>query len=129
MLPRWCRVCGARGAPRRSFASPAPAPTIAPMTGIPRAGGQAVVQTLAAAGIRFAFTVPGESFLGVLDALHDAPLRTIATRHEGGAGFMAAAVGQLTGRPPVCLATRAVGAANLALALHTARQDSTPPIA
>jgi len=99
------------------------------MTGISRTGGQAVVQTLAAAGIRFAFTVPGESFLGVLDALHDAPLRTIATRHEGGAGFMAEAVGQLTGRPAVCLATRAVGAANLAIALHTARQDSTPLIA
>src|SRR3989304_4744197 len=117
-----------------------PAPTIATMTGISRTGGQAVVQTLAAAGIRFAFTVPGESFLGVLDALHDAPLRTTAPRpapppppppprHEGGAGFMAEAVGQLTGRPAVCLATRAVGAANLAIALHTARQDSTPLIA
>src|SRR3972149_5332164 len=50
-------------------------------------------------------------------------------RHEGGAGFMAEAVGQLTGRPAVCLATRAVGAANLAIALHTARQDSTPLVA
>src|SRR3972149_8419838 len=50
-------------------------------------------------------------------------------RHEGGAGFMAEAVGQLTGRPAVCLATRAVGAANLAIALHTARQDPPPLIA
>jgi len=99
------------------------------MTDLSRTGGQAVVQTLAAAGVRFAFTVPGESFLGVLDALHDAPLRTIAARHEGGAGFMAEAVGQLTGRPAVCLATRAVGAANLAIALHTAHQDSTPLVA
>ena len=99
------------------------------MTNLSRTGGQAVVQTLASAGVRFAFTVPGESFLGVLDALHDSPLRTIATRHEGGAGFMAEAVGQLTGRPAVCLATRAVGAANLAIALHTAHQDSTPLVA
>ncbi|HEY8199626.1 MAG TPA: thiamine pyrophosphate-binding protein, partial [Candidatus Limnocylindrales bacterium] len=92
-------------------------------------GGRAVVETLAAAGLRHAFTVPGESFLGVLDALYDAPIRTIATRHEGGAGFMAEAYGQLTGRPAVVMATRAVGAANLAIALHTARQDSAPLVA
>ena len=92
-------------------------------------GGRAVVETLAAAGLRHAFTVPGESFLGVLDALHDAPIRTIATRHEGGAGFMAEAYGQLTGRPALAMATRAVGAANLAIALHTARQDSAPLVA
>ena len=84
---------------------------------------------LVAGGVRHAFTVPGESFLGVLDALHDAPIRTIATRHEGGAAFMAEAVGQLTGRPAACLATRAVGAANLAIGLHTARADSAPLIA
>src|SRR3990172_273846 len=58
-----------------------------------------------------------------------APPRPPPPRHEGGAGFMAEAVGQLTGRPAVCLATRAVGAANLAIALHTARQDSTPLVA
>jgi acetolactate synthase-1/2/3 large subunit len=92
-------------------------------------GGQAVVAALVAGGVRHAFTVPGESFLGVLDALHDAPIRTIATRHEGGAAFMAEAVGQLTGRPAACLATRAVGAANLAIGLHTARADSAPLIA
>jgi acetolactate synthase I/II/III large subunit len=92
-------------------------------------GGQAVVAALVAGGVRHAFTVPGESFLGVLDALHDAPIRTIATRHEGGAAFMAEAIGQLTGRPAACLATRAVGAANLAIGLHTARADSAPLIA
>lgn len=92
-------------------------------------GGTAVVEALVAAGIRHAFTVPGESFLGLLDALHDAPIRTVATRHEAGAAFMAEAVGQLTGRPALCLATRAVGAANLAIGLHTARADSTPLVA
>ena len=92
-------------------------------------GGRAVVETLAAAGIEHAFTVPGESFMGVLDALHDAPIRTIATRHEGGAGFMAEAYGQLTAGPALVMATRAVGAANLAIALHTARQDSAPLVA
>ena len=42
---------------------------------------------------------------------------------------MAEAYGQLTGRPAACLGTRAVGAANLAIGIHTARQDSTPMFA
>ncbi|MFI5291731.1 MAG: thiamine pyrophosphate-binding protein, partial [Candidatus Limnocylindrales bacterium] len=92
-------------------------------------GGRAVVETLAAGGVEHAFTVPGESFLGVLDALYDSTIQTIATRHEAGAGFMAEAYGQLTGRPAAVLVTRAVGAANLAIALHTARQDSAPLVA
>jgi acetolactate synthase-1/2/3 large subunit len=90
---------------------------------------RAVVEALEAGGIRRAFTVPGESFLGVLDALGSSRIRVTAARHEGGAAFMAEAYGQLTGRPAVCLATRAVGAANLSIGLHTARQDSTPLIA
>ncbi|MFI5254174.1 MAG: thiamine pyrophosphate-dependent enzyme [Candidatus Limnocylindrales bacterium] len=99
------------------------------MAGPTFSGGRAVAETLVESGIEFAFTVPGESFLGLLDALHDTPIRMVATRHEAGAGFMAEAVGQLTGRPALCLATRAVGAANLAIALHTAAQDSTPLVA
>ena len=80
-------------------------------------------------GIGHAFTVPGESFLELLDALRDSPIRLIAARHEAGAGFMAEAYGQLTGQPAACLVTRAVGTANLSIALHTAMQDSTPLVA
>ena len=61
--------------------------------------------------------------------LGDAGIRVVATRHEGGAAFMAEAHGQLTGRPAACLGTRAVGAANLAIGIHTARQDSSPMFA
>jgi acetolactate synthase I/II/III large subunit len=92
----------------------------------PRTAGRMVADVLRAAGVRYAFTVPGESFLGVLDALGDVGIRVVATRHEGAAAFMAEAYGQLTGRPAACLGTRAVGAANLAIGIHTARQDSTP---
>ena len=68
---------------------------------------------LEAAGVDHAFCVPGESFLGLLDALYDAPsIRVIATRHEGGAAFMAVAEGRLTGRPGVAMVTRGPGAAN-----------------
>lgn len=93
-------------------------------------GARAFVAQLRREGVRFGFTVPGESFLGVLDALRDEPDFTlVAARHEGGAGFMAEAVGKLTGTPALCMATRGVGSANMAIALHTAHQDSTPLIA
>ena len=92
----------------------------------PHTVGRFIADAFRAAGVRYAFTVPGESFLGLLDAFEAAGIRVIATRHEGAAAFMAEAHGQLTGRPAVCLGTRAVGAANLAIGIHTARQDSTP---
>jgi acetolactate synthase-1/2/3 large subunit len=92
----------------------------------PRTVGRYIADVLRAAGVRYAFTVPGESFLGLLDAFEGAGIRVIATRHEGAAAFMAEAHGQLTGRPAIALGTRAVGGANLAIGIHTARQDSTP---
>jgi len=88
-----------------------------------------LARALADAGVRWAFTVPGESFLELLDALRRAGIEVIATRHEGGAAFMAEAIGQLTGRPAACLGTRAVGASNLGIGIHAARQDSTPMVA
>ena len=101
----------------------------APAETPPRTVGRLVADALRTAGVRYAFTVPGESFLGLLDALGDAGIRVVATRHEGGAAFMAEAHGQLTGRPAACLGTRGVGAANLGIGIHTARQDSTPMFA
>jgi acetolactate synthase-1/2/3 large subunit len=99
-----------------------------PSPGVPAA--RTVVEALLAAGVDHAFCVPGESFLGLLDALYDEPrIRVIATRHEGGASFMAEAYGKLTRRPAVCMGTRMVGAGNLAIGIHSARQDSTPLIA
>lgn len=91
--------------------------------------GRYVAAALRAAGVRYAFTVPGESFLGLLDALGEVGIRVVATRHEGAAAFMAEAHGQLTGRPAACLGTRAVGGSNLAIGIHTARQDSSPMFA
>lgn len=92
--------------------------------------GEAAVRILERQGVRFAFGVPGESFLGLLDALHDSDrIRLIGTRHEGGAAFMAEAVGKLTGAPAIAMGTRGVGSANLTIGIHTAYQDSTPMIA
>jgi acetolactate synthase-1/2/3 large subunit len=109
---------------------PAPQDDVVPVeTAGPRTVGRLIADALRSAGVRYAFTVPGESFLGLLDVLGDAGIRVVTTRHEGAAAFMAEAHGQLTGRPAACLATRAVGSANLAIGIHTARQDSTPMFA
>jgi acetolactate synthase I/II/III large subunit len=87
-------------------------------------------QILRDRGVRYAFGVPGESFLGLLDAYLETPeINLVATRHEGGAAFMADAVGKLTGQPAICMGTRGVGSANLAIGIHTAQQDSTPMLA
>lgn len=92
--------------------------------------GEAAVRLLRDRGVRYAFGVPGESFLGLLDAIALTPgMHLVATRHEGGAAFMADAVGKLTGIPAICMGTRGVGSANLAIGIHTAYQDSTPLLA
>ena len=105
------------------------APEPAPVPSEPRTVGRCLADAFHAAGVTIAFTVPGESFLGLLDALPEAGIRVVAARHEGGAAFMAEAHGQLTGRPAIVLGTRAVGAANLAIGVHTARADSSPMFA
>jgi len=92
-------------------------------------GGQLVVAALRAHGVDMAFSVAGESYLEVLDALFDAPdIRLVTCRQEGGAAFMAEAYGKLTGKPGVLLVTRGPGACNASIGIHTAFQDSTPMV-
>lgn len=95
-----------------------------------RNGGQVLVESLVALCATKAFGVPGESYLAVLDALHDTEgkLDFINCRNEGGAAFMAAAWGKLTGSPGICLVTRGPGVTNAAIGIHTAMQDSAPMI-
>src|ERR687885_1983729 len=89
--------------------------------------GYVATEVLALAGVRRFYSVPGERFLEILDAVERHPgLSLVSTRHESGAAFMAEADAKLTGRPAVAMATRGVGASNLAIGVHTARQDSTP---
>ncbi len=94
-----------------------------------RTGGRILVDQLAAQGCDRIFTVPGESFLAVLDALHDTPAIDLVTcRQEGGVGFMACADGAMTGRPGVAFVTRGPGATNASIGVHVAMQDSQPMI-
>src|SRR5438094_4278077 len=98
------------------------------MTHPSRSGGQILVDALKIHGVDLAFGVPGESYLDVLDALHDSNIRFIVNRQEGGAAFMAEAYGKMTGRPGICFVTRGPGATNASIGVHTAYQDSTPMI-
>ena len=95
-----------------------------------RSGGQVLVDALRINGVERAFCVPGESYLAVLDALHDArdDIELIVCRQEGGAAYMAEAYGKLTGKPGICFVTRGPGATNASVGVHTAFQDSTPMI-
>ena len=95
-----------------------------------RTGAQLLVDALKIHGARMAFGVPGESYLAVLDALHDARDRIpfVICRQEGGAANMAEAYGKLTGEPGLLFVTRGPGATNASIGLHTAFQDSTPLI-
>jgi acetolactate synthase I/II/III large subunit len=93
-----------------------------------RSGGRILVDQLIAQGVDRLTCVPGESYLAVLDALHDAKVDVIVCRNEGGAAMMADAYGKLTGRPGICFVTRGPGATNASAGVHIAAQDSTPLI-
>jgi len=95
-----------------------------------RHGGRILADALVGHGAKFAFGVPGESYLPVLDGFYDVreKLRFIVCRQEGGASYMAEACGKLTGEPGVLFVTRGPGATNGAVGVHTAFQDSTPMV-
>ncbi len=93
-----------------------------------KTGGELLVEALELHGAERVFCVPGESYLAVLDALHDASIPVTVCRQEGGAAMMADAHGKLTGKPGICMVTRGPGATNASAGVHVAAQDSTPMI-
>ncbi len=94
-----------------------------------RTGARILVDQLLVQGVNHIFCVPGESYLAVLDALHDArSIKLILNRHESGSTYMADAYAKLTGQPGVAFVTRGPGATNASIGIHTAFQDSTPII-
>ena len=75
------------------------------------------------------FCVPGESYVGLSSILVERnSTRLIVCRHEGGAGFMAAADGRLRDRAGVALVSRGPGLSNALVALHSAYHDATPMV-
>ena len=100
-----------------------------PPATVRRTVSQEVARQVWAAGARYCFTVPAEPILPLLDDLTASGIRVVTTRHEGGAAFMAEALSQLTGLPQIVATSRTVGAANAAVGIHTAAQDSAPMVA
>jgi acetolactate synthase-1/2/3 large subunit len=88
-----------------------------------------MVQALQAEKVTFYFGVPGEENMDFMDSVHRHGLKFITTRHEQGAGFMAATVGRLTGHPGLALSTLGPGATNLATALAFAQLGGFPMLA
>ena len=87
-----------------------------------------IVESLKAHGVKRVYCVPGESYLALLDALHDSGIQVVICRHEGSAGFMAVAEAKMTGVPGVVLVSRGPGATNVSIAVHMAEQDAVPLI-
>ena len=87
--------------------------------------GHLIVRQLEAEGAQRIYTVPGESFLDVLDGLYDSPIHSVVCRQEGGAGYAALAEARLTNRPGIAMVTRGPGASNAMISIHTAHQDAT----
>ena len=94
-----------------------------------RSGGRLLAESLRAHGVDRVFCVPGESYLDLLDALHDMPdIQIVVAKHEGAAANMAEADGKMTGRAGICIVTRGPGATHASIGVHTAFHDSTPMI-
>ena len=96
----------------------------------PVTGGTILVEQLLIQGVDTIFGVPGESYLGVLDAMYPVRdrIKFVITRVENGAANMAETYGKLTGKPGVCMVTRGPGATHASIGIHTAMQDSTPMV-
>ncbi|MDO5367982.1 thiamine pyrophosphate-binding protein [Kocuria sp.] len=91
-----------------------------------QSAGHLIVESLKHHGVERVFSVPGESYLDVLDGLYNSGIENVVCRQEGGALYMAEAVGKATGRPGVAMVTRGPGASNAFVGIHLAWQDSTP---
>src|SRR5215469_1342881 len=96
---------------------------------MPRTVARLLAESLEAHEIDQVYCVPGESYVGLTSALIERnSIRVIVCRHEGGAGYMAAADGRLRDRAGVAVVSRGPGLSNAMVALHTAYHDATPMV-
>jgi len=90
-------------------------------------GGHAVAQCIRNEGVKHVFSVPGESYIAVVDGLYNFPeVKLITNRQEGSAAFMAEGYAKATRQVGVCIVTRGPGATNASIAIHSAKYDSAP---
>ena len=92
-------------------------------------GANILIESLKREGVEVMFGYPGGVLLGVFDALFDADIRFVLSRHEQGAAHMADGYARATGKVGVCLATSGPGATNLVTGIANAHMDSIPMVA
>lgn len=92
-------------------------------------GGQILIECLKEQGVDTIFGYPGGAVLPIYDALYDADITHILTRHEQAAAHAADGYARATGKPGVCLATSGPGATNLVTGITNAMMDSVPMVA
>lgn len=92
-------------------------------------GGHAVAQCLHNEGVKHIFSVPGESYIAVVDGIYNHPdIKLITNRQEGCASYMAEGYAKATRDPGVCLVTRGPGATSASIGVHSAKYDSAPMV-
>ena len=82
-----------------------------------------IAQALYEDGVRHAFGIPGGEVLELLEAFRKAGIKFVLTKQEMGAGIMAEASYQLTGKPGVLVATLGPGITNTTTAVTQALLD------
>ena len=94
--------------------------------GEPAKASDLMVEALEREGVEYVFGIPGEENLDILESLRHSKIQLVLTRHEQGAGFMAATIGRLTGKLGVCLSTLGPGATNFVTAAAYAQLGAMP---
>ncbi|MGB0618599.1 MAG: acetolactate synthase large subunit [Myxococcota bacterium] len=94
--------------------------------GQPAKASDLMVEALEREGVEYVFGIPGEENLDILESLRHSKIQLVLTRHEQGAGFMAATIGRLTGKLGVCLSTLGPGATNFVTAAAYAQLGAMP---
>ncbi len=90
-------------------------------------GGEALVRSLAAEGLRAVFGVPGAGQYEAIDALYSTPsIRYIAVRHEQAASYMADGYARASGEIAAALVVEGPGLFNALSGVATAYATSSP---
>ena len=89
---------------------------------------EALVETLAAEGVKNIFGIVGSAFMDALDIFPDAGIRFISVAHEQAACHAADGLARVTGKPQVCIAQNGPGAANFVSAVTAAYWAHSPVV-
>jgi acetolactate synthase-1/2/3 large subunit len=88
-----------------------------------------IIKYLERLGIKYVFGIPGAHILPLYDAIYNSQIKSVLSKHEQGAAFMAGGYARISGDVGVCIATAGPGATNLVTGLANAYMDNLPVLA